>query len=93
MSGTVLSTLHDLSHPLLITDPSGRISIFICTAKETDPENQNELLIVTQLKGKGASIQMWLCLGDKAIFFSPKLQRLPLKDDTAEPNCCLSNIF
>lgn len=50
MSGTVLSALHELSHLLLITAPSGRISIFIFMAKEPDPENQNELLVVTQLK-------------------------------------------
>lgn len=73
MSGAVLSALHELSHQLLITAPSGRIRILIFMAKETDPENQNELFTVTRLKGNGARIQMWLRLGDKAICFSPKL--------------------
>lgn len=92
MSGTVLSTLHELSHQLLIIAPTGRIHIFIFRAKETDPENQNELLIVTRLNGNGARIQMWLRLGDKAICFSPKVQKLPLEDDMAEPTYCLPNI-
>lgn len=79
MSGTGLSALHELSHRLLTTPPSGRIRIFIFTVKETDSGNQNELFTVTRLKGNEARSQMWLCLGDKAICFSPKLQKLPLK--------------
>lgn len=52
-----------------------------------------QLPIATQLKSDGARIQMQLCLGSKAIFFPPKLQRLPQKDDMAEPACCLPNVF
>lgn len=61
--------------------------------KETDPGNQNELLTVTRLKGDGARSEMWLRLGNKAICFSPKLQKLPLKVEYEGAYCCLPRIF
>lgn len=61
----------------LITVPSGRTSIFIFMANKTNPENQNKLPTVTQLKSNEARIRMQLCLGSKGIFFPSKLQGLP----------------
>ena len=75
MPDTVLSTLPVLSPLLLVTAPPDRISIFLFTVNETDPENQNKLPIVTQLKSNKVRIQMQLCLGSQAVFFPPKLQR------------------
>lgn len=58
MSGSGLCASQDLFHLLLLTAPPGRTSIFISMAKETDPENQTKLPIVTWLQSDEARIQM-----------------------------------
>lgn len=61
----------------LITVPSGRTSIFIFMANKTNPENQNKLPTVTQLKSNEARIRMQLCLGSKGYSFHLSFRGCP----------------